>query len=435
MVNFVTLYVMNQYFEFFSETEILPFNIKMENHTVENVDYCRTFLHDLFGDISDFRDGSYHFEPYFQNISEVREHFYKFVEKYKERHENLNSIAAFFRRMEEGQHFLFFAQKFDELTKLRFRATIEALRTGKDYHEIIKPIEEQYAHTAVKYTANTHGPWRHNIGEFDQKLRVCRFCKNERVQMKWDRKAHAMAESFGNKTVRLFEECDDCNEGFGKSIEWELSEAFSFIRAFHRIQGKNGTIDAKGNNYSLVYDEKEERFRFSVNVEKPTAEGDNPGPYTLFTNEEVVRQNLYRVFCKFFLSVIDSAHLNRFEETRRWVRGEFSAKALPLICEMNNNDVLQQPVLRTYIRNDDDKSLPYAVCDFSFASLKCIFIVPTFDDENDFTDVGDFNRYWDFFKLYSGRMETLYVDYSSIKPALFPFRINLAAQSIVKLED
>lgn len=82
---------------------------------------------------------------------------------------------------------------------------------------------------ADSYNIYTFGEKRICIGEFDKKKRVCRFCRQSYPIVTFKKTAHAISESLGNKLLFCYEECDKCNENFGKSIECDIFKIHPFF--------------------------------------------------------------------------------------------------------------------------------------------------------------------------------------------------------------
>ena len=65
-----------------------------------------------------------------------------------------------------------------------------------------------------------------------------------------------------------------------------------------------------------------------------------------------------------------------------------------------------------YLRKTEDKRLPYAVGEFHFAFLIFVFIIPTFDDENNFLDETAYLYFWKTFKHFYLMKKFKFEDFS-----------------------
>ncbi len=85
---------------------------------------------------------------------------------------------------------------------------------------------------------------------------------------------------------------------------------------FYDIKGKGGTKAFTGENFKL---KKEENLQLSFQAEDDIAQPSLPMTIRLKSNQDLALQNIYKTFCKFFLSVIPSEYLPYFNETIRWI--------------------------------------------------------------------------------------------------------------------
>lgn len=81
-----------------------------------------------------------------------------------------------------------------------------------------------------------------------------------------DKKAHAIPEMLGNKSIISFYECDTCNGFFGSGIETDLGNWSKPSRTFSFIRGKNNIPSIKqfyGNDKRkgwVIKFEKQKKF-------------------------------------------------------------------------------------------------------------------------------------------------------------------------------
>lgn len=96
----------------------------------------------------------------------------------------------------------------------------------------------------VHYNSFTH---KSNIIK-NTRARECRFCGILKNSEEFRKKAHAIPELLGNKRILIDNECDSCNEFFGKQLENHLANFLSANRTFEKIKGKNGIPKYKNPN-------------------------------------------------------------------------------------------------------------------------------------------------------------------------------------------
>jgi hypothetical protein len=73
-----------------------------------------------------------------------------------------------------------------------------------------------------------------------QTARRGRFCRRGTDTMTFAKKAHAVSELLGNKTIRSMNECDDCNTYFATEFEVHLGNWSQFPRSVAQVKGKGG---------------------------------------------------------------------------------------------------------------------------------------------------------------------------------------------------
>src|SRR5258706_1693929 len=66
--------------------------------------------------------------------------------------------------------------------------------------------------------------------------KVCRFCGKHSPIVKFRTDAHVIPQSIGNRYLLSYFECDTCNHFFGNKYENSLTNFFSHLRPFARIE-------------------------------------------------------------------------------------------------------------------------------------------------------------------------------------------------------
>jgi hypothetical protein len=89
------------------------------------------------------------------------------------------------------------------------------------------------------------------LGDKDRKF--CRFCGLSSPRATFRKRAHAIPEATGNKSLYTHYECDACNILFGTGIENDFGNWTKPMRTISRIIGKNGvpTIERKNDGYRI----------------------------------------------------------------------------------------------------------------------------------------------------------------------------------------
>jgi hypothetical protein len=152
-------------------------------------------------------------------------------------------------------------------------------------------------------------------------------------------------------------------------------------------------------------------------------------PYNikLETIEPIALQNIYKSLSKFFISVIESKFLPEFSETVKWINGELEVTQLPKIGELiSYHGFTKQPKLVTYIRKNEDKSLPFAVGEFYFTCKVIVFIIPlTKKDGKDFLEDSDYANFWQTFQHFNKTDGWAFRDFSNDTKRKLTLNLNI----------
>ncbi|WP_303315193.1 hypothetical protein Q4Q34_16055 [Flavivirga abyssicola] len=395
----------------------------MKSHNKDEVD---NFVGDLLSIFITLKENG---KPLLNTLQKYTEENKKelnhFIDKYKLRLPRLNSVSAFLRKLKPNEYFVFLPNmNLEQIEILKLNEYIKTISAGKKYVNPSDELLDLYESFLKKYQLNTVGKNRVAIGEKDKQKRICRFCLNKSNPTTFNNKAHAISEALGNKTIILFDECDKCNKEFSETIEPHIIQYLSLFRTIFGVKGKGGNKKLKGKNFTLSNNGQ-------VNIVFNSLE-DRPNPsdknYNLKLNlqEPLVFQNVYKSFCKYFLSVIDDNDLIHFRDTIKWIKGDIETTNLPRIAELTTYDFFTlQPELSYYIRKEDDTSIPFAVGRFCFTCKVYVFIIPFSDcDSLDFIKESEFRRYWKTFKLFSKSENWVFNDYSNNTPRDFSINLN-----------
>ena len=82
----------------------------------------------------------------------------------------------------------------------------------------------------------------------NKKPRKCCFCNRDDSQTKFTQEIDALPASMGNKIYYSYEECDECNQKFGKSCENELAQMLAPDKAVFSIPTRKKIAKHKKEN-------------------------------------------------------------------------------------------------------------------------------------------------------------------------------------------
>jgi len=249
------------------------------------------------------------------------------------------------------------------------------------------PLGKEFSEFLDLYEAHHFGtPRMRYIGKANKAERVCRWCGRSMPEVTFLKKAHAISESLGNKTVILCDECDECNQRYGDTIEPSATTYFQFENTLFGVHGKDGIPKIKKSDHSFLFNDGKNVYRIAAEGE---CVGDMP-PERIYIQSpnQIVDQDIYRCFCKYALSVMPDAVFCRYKWLIPWLDKQMDFVRVPLILTYHHfnlnpetGDKTEQPVLNLYIRKFADDSRPSLIGEFHHTIRTHIFIVPLNEDE------------------------------------------------------
>lgn len=322
----------------------------------------------------------------------------------------LNKLNNRISKIPENQFFLVLNEfPTDTVLKHRLEAYLALLNklgkeqiTKEEFESEIKPTEDLFGELMENY--NIHQPRndrRTIIGNARKDDRRCRFCGNSLESgATFSRTAHAIPEALGNKNIILADECDECNDFFGKNIEPNLIEYLDIYRTFLGVKGKNGTPTINYKNGKILHKDG----MAIVIADKINGTPEQGLTVTLRSSKKFTPIKLYKTLCKITLSTIDEQELNWLGTTIRWLRyGEAPSQEVPKVAiNIVHSGFQIQPTITNYVRKSNDTSIPHLVSEFRIGSLVYVYTVPYSEkDDIDFSKQSDFDSYWKRFKHYN----------------------------------
>lgn len=352
--------------------------------------------------------------------------------EFKERLKLLDALGdssynakKFFTDIPTNQHFLFLRGKIkDDVLIHLYRKEISLIEDPSyKYSEIDKVALFMSNHYEVSIFLGTQ---RRRIGTNNKRQRICRFCGKSMPDITFKQKAHAISESLGNKGLICLEECDDCNRHFNETIEQDIGKLLRFQLILNGIKGKNGNPTLKGDGASIKNDtsscvfkgkntlllEIQDSIDFNVCQDIKQFLSQNFS----FSREKYTPQNIYKCFCKYVISLIDSCHLPFFRDTIKWINEPIAKHRLPPVwhCRV---PLATSPCLVIMTRKHNHKEIPYCWAIINIAGFQFLFIVP-FCSQDKYKFVGK-NRvkyFLDGLKNIMPNVELKSIDFSGTTP-------------------
>lgn len=387
---------------------------------------------------SEVIDGRVCLLPYIKMSCEIKANVTSYVDAYGESFPHLFKVRKKILDMPDGEYFLLMHKMPDETEE---RTKLEVFLQVVNECEEDDVVEEWQRRLAENNDFvggllqnydifNPRTDIRTTIGNATKDDRVCRFCDGTLLTgSTFSKVAHAVPEALGNKTLILADECDKCNEYFGSNIEPIFIGTLDIYRALLGVKGKTGLP-------SIKYIDGEIRHRDGTPVisAKKITVTENEVVVNFGGFRKFVPAKMYKALCKITLSAIEDEHLEGLEDTIRWVRNDSDEALLPKVALNIIKISDESPFsVTTFIRKNDNYSIPHVVSEFRFGSLVYVYILPfSRRDRSSFVEDLDFERYWGFFGIFNRVSGWTFRSYQSTKEFLVNDSIKLFIDGVAK---
>ena len=248
--------------------------------------------------------------------------------------------------------------------------------------------------------------------------RKCRFCGGTEKDVSFKKAAHVIPTALGNDHLKSAEECDECNEYFGKNTEPSLIAMLDVQRVFLGTQGRgknNGRPKLRFGKDALMHDGR----NVLVHAHAVSRPDNETFEVTLGNGAREVPMSTYRALVKIVMSVIDEKHLAHMKTTLEWVRfAKHTDRALPKIA-MATVYLPPDPSaqITVYMRREPHPILPHVVGEFRLGCYMYVFAVPFSDaDQSDLVGFFDSSDFRDTFRHYIKAAQWTQRDMSGVKP-------------------
>ena len=155
--------------------------------------------------------------------------------------------------------------------------------------------------------------------------RRCRFCGKSKPEVCFQKVAHAIPESLGNKSLESMYECDSCNEKFGRGIENDLGNWSKPMRTFARIRGKSGvpTLKRGGNKpgWRIEYSDAG-GFQVTAYEDDPIFEVDADQKRVTFhlRRDSYTPVAVLKAFMKIGITLLSESDVCDFQHLMKWIQ-------------------------------------------------------------------------------------------------------------------
>jgi transcriptional regulator with XRE-family HTH domain len=244
------------------------------------------------------------------------------------------------------------------------------------------------------------------IGNKQPAARKCRFCHRTAADGAiFESAAHAIPTALGNDHLKIADECDECNNHFGRETEPSLIAMLDIQRAFLGIQGRgknDGRPELQFSKGKVFHDGRKLNIH-ATDVAKDEATDEIS--VQLGKGAAMVPVAAYRALVKIALSVVKADQLPDLAKTIEWLReGKHGELPLPTVAAavigLPPNPSAQ---ITLYVRKDGAETrLPHIVAEFRLGCYLYVYAIP-FSDRDSWDLVGFFDdpEFRDVFRHYA----------------------------------
>ncbi|OBZ17115.1 HNH endonuclease [Bacillus sp. FJAT-26390] len=338
---------------------------------------------------------------------ENKEKIKNIIIPYTQLNRSFNKIMHFFIKINDGECFYFFPDKLTQELCIDCQKSLEYYNQRFD-HEWVQKMMQSYLDNNSKLS-QIHEQLskdfsvsffsynkKEYLGERNKNKRVCRFCNRDMNKgASFKNEAHTIPAFLGNTTLFQNEECDECNSYFGSTIENDLEKYTKLLRIFAGTKGRNGVPELRNGDTIFFYSEVEDGIGIPVIVSDKNMAATELA--IQISNEEMFTpENVYKMFCKIFFSVVNSELLNKFDDTLKWVRNNIPLiENLPVVAfSFFQERKHEQPYAATFIKKEADDKTPNAFIEIGFGQFVYITQIPSRENESELLYTAEqFNKF------------------------------------------
>ena len=348
---------------------------------------------ELLSIFGSFQGGQYQIEQPQQVTSSLKERISEFVECKYGRAPELQRLKSFFSKLDDGGAFLFFPFSYSSLSSkekvecenfLHKVNKPDAINDDELHQKLFGKLLDEYNITIPRIDKNTA------IGAKRKEDRKCRFCgKTKANGAKFKSKAHAIPQALGNAYLKLNDECDNCNNYFGRNVEPHLLNWLNIQRVFLDI--RNGDNKPKITTpYGEIYNDGKQM----VIQTKSVLEKENGVlEASLGSFGMIVPIKIYQGLVKIALSVVPNEELQHLKKTIEWVRDDkYIDENLPTVAStIVNFPKKSSAQITLYIRKSEQGTLPHIVGELTLGCYLYVFVLP-FSNRDNWDLIGYFDK-------------------------------------------
>ncbi len=345
----------------------------------------------------------------------------------------IHKLKKFVHALRDDEYFLLLPERAASTAEQLARERLVYRLNHPDEQDNAPSVDDLFGALLGRYDMSSPRTDRPTvIGKADRARLKCRFCDRTAAEgATFKSVAHAIPTALGNDHLKVANECDDCNNYFGRETEPSLVAMLDIQRAFLGIQGRgknDGRPQLTFAEGKVFHDGKK------LNIESKDLSRDESTKtisVQLGKGAPMIPVAAYKALVKIVISVIDAKELSHLKRTIEWLREEkHRDQVLPSVAatlvDFPPNPSAQ---IIVYRRKDETSRLPHLVGEFRLGCYLYVFVVP-FSDRDPWNLVGFFDddEFRDTFKHFASVRRWAQNNLNGQERVFLSPRINLVPQ-------
>lgn len=215
----------------------------------------------------------------------------------------------------------------------------------------------------------------------------CRFCKETEPKATFRDKPHVFPIETGNKNLLSYYECDACNKFFGRYLEGEYQNLFSFVHNLYMVGGRKGKIplvqsNDNCNRITVIDKNNNEKVHLISDITGKEHVDIKENTVTLsYPDITIIPIAIYKCLTKMALAIMPAEELSNFQNTLSWIREKkhkpiMQKKHMCRYIEFKNMPYVKCPMGFLFKRKSNSKDGPYMIFLYVYAKMAMMIEVP-----------------------------------------------------------
>ncbi|KIA92251.1 hypothetical protein OC25_17600 [Pedobacter kyungheensis] len=213
--------------------------------------------------------------------------------------------------------------------------------------------------------------------------KICRFCNQRWPVVKFKKIAHALPRCIGNNVLFSYNECDDCNNKFGRLLETQFANFMNLDHTITGIRGKKGYPKYKMENAAITTTGS---FIDWKEVPPENIDFDQQAGIVRITQKMpgYIPIAVYKSFVKMALTLVPEDEMPNFSKTLEWINekshqgSQFQFDALSMLQGKVSSTQREAGISAIVLKRkaQTDESHPYMMFRLTYGSFMFQLPIP-----------------------------------------------------------